>query len=36
MMLFFSSMTMTRRRGVEDWGIVVEKKEDADGEKTTD
>ena len=34
--LLDASRNFWRRRGVEDWGIVVEKKEDADGEKSTD
>lgn len=31
--LLDASRNYWRRRGVEDWGIVVEKKEDADGDK---
>lgn len=34
--LLDASRNYWRRRGVTDWGIVVEKKEDAGGEKTTD
>ena len=33
--LLDASRNFWRRRGFEDWGIVVEKKEDADEEKTT-
>ena len=34
--LLDASRNFWRRRGVEDWGIVVEEKEGADGEKSTD
>jgi len=34
--LLDASRIYWRRRGVTDWGIVVEKKEDADGEEPTD
>lgn len=34
--LLDASRNFWRRRGVEDWGIVVEEKEAADGEKSTD
>ena len=34
--LLDASRNFWRRRGVEDWGIFVEEKEGADGEKSTD
>lgn len=34
--LLDSSRNFWKRRGIEDWGIVVDKREDDDGEKSTD